>query len=1212
MARTFVCEICHHTFSLEKRPKNREAVCPECGHQFKIKSKRKKPAATQRNNGEATSQHGKWSPIAVIAAGAAVLFSIGLCALFAFMKTNGAGEAGDGNSSVAQNEDPNNDDGGKGNASVRFVNGKWPSDGFVIFDKPLDNVPSKAVTAKLAPAFQPVADSNVSQTNVSQTPSLPQQTPSAQAETGYWNVAIDASIEQPAQKYAEDLDIPISPCVIRRVSFAEVIPPIAASMNGPYLLIPPAWTEPPYEYVSNAARQAQPSGKKRKRGREKEYEEKKQPPLEVIDLRSGRKAGNFHWQVPFFRDPRLSPDGKYLVGPDSGPDWLLGGGGKKVYELKPETLFVWRQRAAKPSEELTFKGVVLWADFYAPDEFAIYSVDAGKPSLHFWNVATGESIASIELPDAAFDVFRSLRVPEPKMVMSYYIPSRGIAGVSPSGEYIALGGVKEVSLVSTESKSVVGSIPYQDLEFQSQLPVSNPKDYSAVTFTHDGSEIWIGAGVSATRLSAATGTWIGQDKRGMLGSRLLEEDRLHAYLTTSIPPSRAGREKNRDTTMGTRLFEWQSGIRLTADPIIRWSPAGTSIFLGPGAADEKTRSQGLRVYASRELPAKIEQTLTTTTDGLPARPEAIATDRSQMLTARSEPPANWQAFEKQQPAPVRQVAALPHWPAKFGDRHYIFVDQKRVRHTNGKKESQYLEVGLTLVELETGQAAGPRQVLLPMAISPASKEESYALSPDGSLFAAVDPLFPRRVNVWKTDGEFLVGFFPRGHEHVSPAGREGYDAFGREDQTTSSRNRSRKGVSPADPPPNVTWVGWTRDNQLASIADGDLSLWKIPEARALFEITGDHAPVARIADSGRWMAVSSTTMIDLIDLSNGNCLGRRNVPAGTRASHFCISPDEQMLVVAFQPVGSSKSASSLLLWDLQTGSARQSTVPSKGVYSPHPLVLHWSDAEFLLCDQTTSHLCDLRINHWSAHYDILFGNQHKIGTLRTSPGNPSRLWISADGSNDLEHPWKTIRIPDASRQQQEAIISDPSRELVDVMHAPIYLEINAGSEANSRRRGRQVIQELQARGYKIGRGGSKLTIAFSIEDSNATFDFGSNEAIPKIVFHWKLTNQDGKEIWTGESVSAFLRQSSKYHVSEFEAKMEGVVTHKPSQPGEKVDNYYFPNGDMRSSIVEECFERTFKTRPIQSLPRIFLKTGKQIAEFPVDLQIQFDQEAEGG
>jgi hypothetical protein len=69
--------------------------------------------------------------------------------------------------------------------------------------------------------------------------------------------------------------------------------------------------------------------------------DKGKEPVPVIDLRTGESVGTFHPNAPIWNNGRLSPDGLYVVGPDTGPETPA--------TTQDGLVFVWRRgRTGRP------------------------------------------------------------------------------------------------------------------------------------------------------------------------------------------------------------------------------------------------------------------------------------------------------------------------------------------------------------------------------------------------------------------------------------------------------------------------------------------------------------------------------------------------------------------------------------------------------------------------------------------------------------------------------------------------------------------------------------------------------------------------------------------------------------------------------------------------------------------------------------------------
>src|SRR5262249_40285024 len=77
--------------------------------------------------------------------------------------------------------------------------------------------------------------------------------------------------------------------------------PLLASLGGPFVL----------EHKGDRSREPDRAIVGDKDERSANY------PLSLLDLRTGKVAGKFAWKTPVWNPVRLSPDGRYVVGPDN-------------------------------------------------------------------------------------------------------------------------------------------------------------------------------------------------------------------------------------------------------------------------------------------------------------------------------------------------------------------------------------------------------------------------------------------------------------------------------------------------------------------------------------------------------------------------------------------------------------------------------------------------------------------------------------------------------------------------------------------------------------------------------------------------------------------------------------------------------------------------------------------------------------------------------
>lgn len=113
----------------------------------------------------------------------------------------------------------------------------------------------------------------------------PSQDPKTAA--GPWSIPADPKPEDQVYRYADNLRIPIEKMHLKENQL-EIMGPVLADRGAPFAIFMPAWTETPYKVVSE-----------RVKGKPTHVvKETPQPPVPVIDLRTGETAGEFSWKSP--------------------------------------------------------------------------------------------------------------------------------------------------------------------------------------------------------------------------------------------------------------------------------------------------------------------------------------------------------------------------------------------------------------------------------------------------------------------------------------------------------------------------------------------------------------------------------------------------------------------------------------------------------------------------------------------------------------------------------------------------------------------------------------------------------------------------------------------------------------------------------------------------------------------------------------------------
>ncbi len=541
--------------------------------------------------------------------------------------------------------------GGSGDDSQIAGNANIPEGDYFIIDEPVsESVQSQALPSVFTPA-PAAAASPVARSKRNSSAKPPENT--EEAAPPRWTIPADPLPADPGYQYRADLRIPLQTTMLDNNT---VYPSVFADRNGPFALLMPHWTEPPYARASET-----PGGKRRVF-----LKENPQQPPPVIDLRTGETVGEFSWKSPFWSNARLSPNGEYLVGPDAAPFWLRGQEWPGIGIAEPNMLFVWKQKADKPLHKLPVEGVVLWAEFVNDNQFAVYLVGE-KSTLKVWDVATGKLAATIPLSVAPFQIGT-----DPKEGQWGYFPSGLIGAVSAGGKYVAVGGLDGIAVVSLAEQREVGTLPVTLGEHKHQT------EYQGMAFSPDGEKLLaiLNSGTNQIKFrswSATTGKELREQSLAFRTyGQIIPDPELDALIVTGAPSTGWGPgfwQHVSDRETGARLLEAKTGrILASHQTIVRWSDQGAVLAVGPlleeaanGQPEQVLPGVGLPriyLYATETVQTAFRDAANLTDFGMAKRPEPTEPDRSLVKSLVPEPPVAWQApptFER--PEPPSEVSA---------------------------------------------------------------------------------------------------------------------------------------------------------------------------------------------------------------------------------------------------------------------------------------------------------------------------------------------------------------------------------------------------------------------------------------------------------------------------------------------------------------------------------------------------------------------------
>lgn len=1129
------CSGCGHRFKVPEKAGGRKVRCPECETPVAVprheptekgddpRSKRRSGTAGKKRSAEREPA----IPVKAILIGAAGTVALVLIASVVWIVTRG----GDG----PAEEGPV--------AGEPAMEGSPLTGGKVVFTTPLPGAPgpeARQPPPPIAPE-QPLAAVAL----------LPEASGGDAFGTGEWRGKPDPADEAPEP-----------PPETALVHLRNEESPLLASLGGPFLI----------EHRGNFSGQAGRPGVVQ----ENEY------PLEVKDLRTGEVAGRFSWKVPVWPSPkhtvdaRLSPDGRYVVGPDN-------------QEGVPQTrkdglLFVWEREKPEPVGQLKIPGPVLWIDFVADDKVAALTFDQA-PVLQVWSVAAPDPELSILLPETEFkrpdsDVYT---YQAPEAGDKTYLVDALIGALSPGGRYIALGGATAVHVISLDEGQTAGALPIpQKTLWPNQEP--GPHTYQGLAFNDAGDELHV----------------LLQAQRGWLLTWSLESSRLtSAAMLRDVSEFRGppipGPERGTvvipdyqfsDGAVVQSLTAAQGSVFSTGAVVetrtgnvlspIGWRPirrngdgvlAMTNLKANPDLPPppwfdpnsefltefDKQHLLETRIVKSAEFDRDTIRAQLATAATETVRPLPQPGDREGLVAVQPTPPASWTSPPGLPAPPEGLIGAynVPNTRPLFGDTYVGFVNSyippedpelvEQLRFKARSGDQQAAEELSAMVpstrgvvwlryDLRTGRPEAPVDLgslgaSETQSIDFARTPVAAAMTRDGARLALRDPSDMARVDIWDATDGLLLSILPYG------------------------------------PDIPVQWVGWSSGGRLLTVGDGRFTGWDVPAGKAAFEVEGGYRLPVCPARGGAWLAVSAGPHIDLLDAEIGACLGRCSVPGEeldpSRPTDITLTSDGGHLMhFGWRKTQDWDALGVVTAWDLATGTAQ----PTVSVPSAPSGVQRALDGRRVLAGG----IFDLQTQVVYARY--------MLPTFTTTdyapypggvlPGSPDgRMW--AFGPDDAD--------PNRSRVMLRPLdfpgYAGDATDLAFVFNrtTPLVVEVEMGEEGRSRAFGQNLLRSLQAQGFQIGEGGWTLRASCELGPSESFLTMkgtGGRVNVPQIVIHWKLYAPDGELAHT-TSTTELPSGAQSYQGQE-------IVSQKGIEI--EVEHTWEFDGDPHEVMVEELMK----------------------------------------
>lgn len=789
---------------------------------------------------------------------------------------------------------------------------------------------------------------------------------------------------------------------------------------------------------------------------------KAMPPLVLVDLSTGKPAGEFPSSMPQCFQSRLSPDGKYAV----TPAW------EEIPDLSKSRSFVldiWRKGEKKVDGQIAPTGCVRWAEFVSPTRLALFQQEP-DPALVVWDVATRKVSSriptTIDRPPSA----------QPSADWAAYIPNASGGAVAPGGRFVAIGGPTSVIVFDLEAGKEHGRFPIRGND--------GIASYSHLAFLTRPDRL---VAVAAQNVSAWDLT------TGALS---------HAGPFPGQPQFRGSFENGGDGRLDlvVRRFTAMGPEAVPA----ALSKAG-GLFLAPPQERSGTAPDVLKKIPSDWVELQVLYTHEVDDElvsrdavvayepfaSVAARPAVAPGDRKGVKAKPPEPATEWETPSASEWARPKPGGRLPLWPAAIAGDHAAVIRYEPVEQKvrSGGRKQRFFAMFWDRYDLATGKPAGAPIALWPWANDPNLLSDdpsaaiptppastTAALTPDGKRLALVDPNEPHRVDMWDGTG-------------------------------------ARTGFLAAADGAVVEWLGWSADGLLLSLAAGSLTAWDARTAKAVWETEGAYRPPVALARSNRWLALHAGSYVDLIDSATGRCLGRcRTSDDIASPVAFSLSPDARRLFVMAKKPQATQSSGGIYefysgtMWDLTKGAAESFAFGTRMANQFNELHnAGWTDPEHFAVFMTGLSIYDLRAKGMVAEFNV------SVPTSAFAPDRPwyrtspdGRIWLHAHADATAAGPlaWLPVPFP-----EQTETLFDPGRSYHEVARQPLRVEVDFQDAARSKRAARAIADVMAGRGYTIGDGGwiLRVTSDRSAESTSLTRGgLGGDLKINNIRLDWSL------------------------------------------------------------------------------------------------------------
>lgn len=781
---------------------------------------------------------------------------------------------------------------------------------------------------------------------------------------------------------------------------------------------------------------------------------KRNVPVKLVGMVKGKVDGIREETVS------LSPDGKHMVA-------RSGNNGFEVVSFDDG------QTVRKV--ELQEQGTVEWVDFGENSNQVVlhhHVFGNKKNTIQVWDVAKGEEIRSIEVPQ-------------------YRIEQKMYA-LSPNRKYVAFGTNELLYVHELKSGELVGAVKLPKAEAQQGFGNRPKSIIEGMAFSWDGKEVaaliksdfdknfWIASWNMANGKSTAE-----IDVTDMLTGQGAPRN----YTGPAIEYMPDGRAW---FVRGSLGIDHETGITLFKRDF------GNDVFpkqrriLPNGMILEVAKGSGTNGIVANKLDMKAYDLAIAAARGesgpkLETKKADISAAKT--ITVNANVPFAVQPDVSQPKGQLGPVAVLPKANSELNSIYFarpetaqaLVISVTEITTPFVRKVARAERYDLTSKKSLGGFD-------LPGMVKKAKNANGAAkiiadISPDGTRIAIRSLTDPNRVDVFDGVGKHVVGFLP-------------YEADG-------------------DP---IAWLGFTAEDRLVTFSSaGKIVQWDVVAAKAVYRVDGSYAGPIVLSPGRKSMAVFAGTSVEVFNTATGEMTGSlvTDVPAPNLLKASLAFRTETSMLVAAIPV---ENRMQVMAWNLKDGKKTGDCNVSVNMLDG---VQFCSDTHVLVGGQE---LIDLELK--SVVWQYVAGNRPVSG----GPLPDSRAWVVGAQGTRAVGMLLGVRLPDTQLMKSLSMAKGQGVQTLLKPGMKISIRVDGGKSPEMTQ---QIVQQLGTRfqqdGFEVVQG-APITYVVNASESPSSdvmelTSFGGvgggkrTLQVPQVVGTASLVDGGGQSLWSEKNTS---------------------------------------------------------------------------------------------